>query len=44
MARLISGRDADWSVKKGAIWWLQSRGSDGHDEAVLKLVLPPEFA
>lgn len=43
-ARLLSGREANWSVKKGAVWWLQSRGSGGAEDAVLKLVLPPEYA
>jgi phosphohistidine phosphatase len=43
-ARLLGGREANWSVKKGAVWWLQHRSSGGTEETVLKLVLPPEFA
>lgn len=43
-ARLLSGREANWTVKKGAVWWLQHRRSGGYDETVLKLVLPPEYA
>ena len=43
-ARLITGTPAAWSVKKGAVWWLQYRARRGHDETVLKLVLPAELA
>ena len=43
-ARLMSGRSAEWTVKKGALWWLQHRTRGGHEETVLKLVLPAELA
>lgn len=43
-ARLICGREAEWPVKKGALWWLQRRGHGPAEETVLKLVLPAEFA
>lgn len=36
-ARLITGRPAPWTVRKGAIWWLRRR--DG-GEVVLQAVLP----
>ena len=40
-ARLITGRAAPWTVRKGAIWWLRRR--DG-GEVVLQAVLPPPWA
>jgi hypothetical protein len=30
----------DWSVQKGAIWWLESRG---RDEAVVRAVVAPDL-
>ena len=41
-AQLVSGRSGDWAVKKGALWWLQHRARDGHDEFVIRCVLAPE--
>lgn len=38
-ALLLSGERADWSIPKGAVWWLRRR--DG--ETVLRAALPPEF-
>ena len=43
-ARLLTGKEANWSVKKGAIWWLQRRTRDGSEETTLKLVLPADLA
>ncbi|MCL4800655.1 MAG: histidine phosphatase family protein [Burkholderiales bacterium] len=40
-ARLISGTEADWAIKKGAIWWIEYRAGSG--EALLRAVLDPEF-
>jgi phosphohistidine phosphatase len=42
-ALLISGKEAPWSVKKGAVWWLSNRVRDGDDAVVLKCVLGPDF-
>jgi phosphohistidine phosphatase len=41
-ALLISGAEDDWSIKKGAIWWLSQR-SRGDDRAVLRAVISPEM-
>lgn len=42
-ALLLSGAEADWTVKKGAVWWFsnRTRGSDG--QTVLKAVMDPEM-
>jgi len=43
-AKLLTGKEAVWSVKKGALWWFQYRNRDGIEETILKLVLPAELA
>ena len=42
-AKIMTGRESAWSVKKGAIWWFQRRSRGSSDETVLKLVLPAEL-
>ena len=34
-ALLLSGAEADWTVKKGAVWWLTARDNAAHIRAVL---------
>ncbi len=41
---LLSGEDAHWSVRKGAVWWLSNRDREGGTAVVLKVVLGPDFA
>lgn len=43
-ALLLGGEEADWSVKKGGIWWFASRNRDGEAQTVLRAVLNPDFA
>lgn len=40
---LLSGEEAYWSVRKGAVWWLSDRVRDGGAAVVLKTVVSPEF-
>ena len=40
---LLTGAQADWSVRKGAIWWLSTRERDAHDQVVLRAVLSPDL-
>lgn len=42
-ALLLAGSEADWSVKKGAVWWFSKRDREGHDQTVLRAVLNPEM-
>ncbi|MDE2260156.1 MAG: histidine phosphatase family protein [Betaproteobacteria bacterium] len=42
-ALLLSGREDNWSVRKGAIWWLSHRDRHGMEQVVLRAVLNPEF-
>jgi len=34
---LLSGEEAYWSVRKGAVWWLSNRVRDGSSAVVLKV-------
>ena len=41
---LIAGREADWSVKKGAVWWIAGRAR-GEDAAnAIRAVMSPDLA
>ncbi len=42
-AFLLSGEDADWAVKKGAVWWLSNRSRDGSSAVVLRVAIGPDF-
>ena len=40
---LLSGEEAYWSVRKGAVWWLSNRAKEGGAAVVLKVVVAPGF-
>ena len=40
---LLSGEEAYWSVRKGAVWWLSNRAREGGAAVVLKVVQSPDF-
>jgi phosphohistidine phosphatase len=40
---LLSGEEAYWSVRKGAVWWLSNRVRDSGAAVVLKSVVGPDF-
>jgi phosphohistidine phosphatase len=42
-ALLLSGEEACWSVKKGAVWWLSSRDRAAGTSVVLRVAIGPEF-
>lgn len=42
-AFLLSGEEAAWSVRKGAVWWLTNRVRAGTASTVLKVVIGPDF-
>jgi phosphohistidine phosphatase len=43
-ALLLAGSEADWSIKKGAVWWFSNRTRDGETQTVLRAVVPAEVA
>ena len=40
---LLSGHEADWTIKKGALWWLSNRVRRGETQTVLRAVMPAEL-
>lgn len=42
-ALLLSGQEADWSIKKGALWWFSNRARRGETQTVLRTAITPEF-
>jgi phosphohistidine phosphatase len=43
-ALLLSGTEAEWSVKKSAIWWLTARTREDEARTALRAVWSPDFA
>ncbi|APR06087.1 SixA phosphatase family protein [Thauera chlorobenzoica] len=43
-ALLLSGTEADWTIKKGALWWFTNRVREGETQTVLRAVIPSELA
>jgi phosphohistidine phosphatase len=43
-AWVLSGEPEEWSIKKGALWWLSYRARDAQEHIVLKAVMTPELA
>ncbi len=43
-ALLLSGAEADWTIKKGALWWFTNRVREGETQTVLRAVIPSDFA
>ncbi len=39
---LLAGHEMDWSVKKGALWWISNRVRTGNVQTVLRTVLSPD--
>jgi len=42
-ALLLTGAEADWSIKKGALWWVTRRVRDGGGQVVLRAVVGPDL-
>ena len=42
-ALLLGGVEADWSIKKGALWWFSNRVREGDAQTVLRAVVSPEM-
>lgn len=42
-AMLLTGDAADWSVRKGALWWFSRRLRNGEVETVLRAVIAPDL-
>ena len=42
-ALLLTGVEADWSIRKGALWWFRGRERGGAQETVLRAVVTPDL-
>ncbi len=42
-AVLLAGAKADWSVKKGGLWWLSNREREGQAQVVVRAVIAPDL-
>jgi len=42
-ALLLGGEEADWSVKKGGVWWFSNRVRNDETQTVLRVVLNPDL-
>jgi phosphohistidine phosphatase len=40
---LITGAEADWSIRKGGVWWLSDRDREGSALVRLRVVIGPDF-
>lgn len=40
---LLAGHESEWTIKKGALWWLSNRVRRGETQSVLRAVIPAEF-
>jgi phosphohistidine phosphatase len=41
---LLAGQEADWTIKKGTIWWFTNRVRADETQTVLRAVIPPDFS
>jgi phosphohistidine phosphatase len=42
-ALLLTGDAADWSMRKGALWWFTRRARNGAAETMLRAVIAPDL-
>jgi phosphohistidine phosphatase len=40
---LVTGTAQEWSIRKGAVWWLSNRAREDADLAALRVVLGPDY-
>lgn len=42
-ARLLTGTESEWAIKKAAVWWFESRSRGGREEAILRASISPDL-
>lgn len=40
---LLAGQESEWTIKKGALWWLSRRIRGGESQTVLRTVVSPDL-
>lgn len=43
VAYLLSGEEADWNFKKGALWWFSQRIREGKPQTILRAMICPDM-
>ncbi|MDR0779570.1 MAG: histidine phosphatase family protein [Pseudomonadales bacterium] len=43
VALLMAGHEAEWSIKKGSLWWLSNRSRRGKTQTVLRAMVASEL-
>jgi phosphohistidine phosphatase len=41
---LVAGAESDWSMKKGALWWIAGRARGDESDNVVRAVMSPDLA
>ena len=39
---LLSGQPQDWTIKKGAVWWIRGRNREDREQVILQAVQSPD--
>jgi phosphohistidine phosphatase len=42
-ALLLGGEEQDWTIKKGAVWWISNRVRQGDAQTVLRVMMTPDM-
>lgn len=42
-ALLLAGEEADWTIKKGGLWWFSKRVRTGETQTILRCSLSPDL-
>ncbi len=42
-ALLLGGEEADWTIKKGGLWWFSNRTREGESQTVLRAATNPDL-
>ncbi|CAB3715608.1 phosphohistidine phosphatase SixA [Trinickia soli] len=43
-SQLLAGQSTEWTIKKGALWWLANRDRNGSGQCVVRAVISPDLA
>lgn len=44
VSQLVGGDAAEWTIKKGGLWWLANRERGGSDQVIVRAVMTPDLA
>jgi phosphohistidine phosphatase len=42
-SQLVAGQSAEWTIKKGCLWWLAGRDRHGSSHAIVRAVISPDL-